>query len=206
MESVSLEWAQSKVHLALFERVENARELRQRLIEASTLPDDDAGNLERSQVDYAFVDASMITSRAHIMTAVTQALLAQAQANLKSKTMHSEVIWMLEPGTNISEALKHFGMSATTRDLLLVRIQQQDAAEQSTQSIETAMKSIVKGDLAPLDLLGQLPDGRLNEKSIRKIYKLNSDAALAGLEPGSRQLSETIDRIVTSVVALKSVQ
>ncbi|GAA6008938.1 hypothetical protein JCM11491_003840 [Sporobolomyces phaffii] len=203
MESFPLDYAGSTVHAALFRRVENAAQLRQRLIAASTLPDDQPGDDERRAVDYAFIDAAMITSRLHVLTAVSQALLAQAHNALRSKTLHSEVISMLEPGTNISEALKHFGLSAKTKDLLLVRIQQQGS--EPSEQIQDGMKSIVEGQLASLDLLGTLPEGGTNDKSLRKLYKLNGDAALAALTPGSRQYLQTLDQLVTSSTALKSV-
>ncbi|GAA5828688.1 hypothetical protein JCM5353_008502 [Sporobolomyces roseus] len=203
MESLKLHYANSTVHLALFNNVTNSSTLRQRLINASTLADDDEGERERSIVDYAFIDASMITSRFHLMTAVTQALLAQANNSLKSKTLHSEVIWMLEPGSNISEALKHFGLSANTKHLLLVRIQQ--GGGETAEDVEKGMRAIVEGELASLDQLGRLPNDGTNFKSLRKIYKLNSDAALASLQPGTPELLSTLDQIVTSQVALKSV-
>ncbi|GAA6061398.1 hypothetical protein JCM10212_000658 [Sporobolomyces blumeae] len=203
MESIRLAHAQSTVHVALYTNVENASTLRQRLIHASTLPDDDDGNSQRQQVDFAFIDAAMITSRLHLLTAVHQAILADARGALKSKTLHSEVIWMLDPGTNISEALKHFGMSANTRDLLLVRIQRD--ANGAERAVDKEMRDIVEGQLASLDLLGRLPDGRTNEKSLRKVYKLNGDAAIASVQPGTDASLRVLDELVTSLVALKSV-
>ncbi|GAA5893238.1 Cgi121p [Sporobolomyces salmoneus] len=202
--SFPLAFAHSIAHIALFSRVKNSSQLRQRLITASTLPDDSEGDKERQVVDYAFIDAGMITSRLHLLTAVSQALLAQAEDNLKSKTLHSEVIWMLEPGSNISEALKHFGLSATTKDLLLVRIQPETASD-TPQEIEEGMKSIVEGEIASLDLLGKLPGGGTNEKSLRKIYKLNGDAALGSLKPETEEYKRIFDELVTSSTALKSV-
>ncbi|GAA5974621.1 hypothetical protein JCM5350_001222 [Sporobolomyces pararoseus] len=203
MEAYSLQHADCTVYLALFRRVQNAQSLRQRLISASTLPESDDGDKERAAVDYAFIDASMITSRLHLLTAINQALLTPS---LKSKTLHSEVIWMLEPGTNISEALKHFGLSANTKDLLLVRIRGNESAEKQTSAdVEAGMKSIVEGELASLDLLGNLPEGGTNDKGLRKIYKLNGDAALASVKAGTQEYSTTLDQLVTSCTALKSV-
>ena len=83
-----------------------------------------------------------ITSRLHLLTAVNQALLAKATQTLRTKTVHSEVLWELEPGTNVShsqpasrprsltpaglfkinDSLKHFGLGPSTTSLLLVKI------------------------------------------------------------------------------------
>lgn len=130
MESYPLPYAQSTAYLSLY-AVRNAAELRSRLVAASQLPDDERGNEERRAVDFAFVDAKMvrvgfyqsslsrlrlspgrgmdltsmpqITSRLHALTAVQQALLARADGTLKTKTVHSEVLWMLEPGSNVGD-------------------------------------------------------------------------------------------------------
>jgi Kinase binding protein CGI-121 len=46
--------------------------------------------------------AVQVTSVLHIQTAITQALLAAAQNTLRTKTVHSEVIWALNPSNNVS--------------------------------------------------------------------------------------------------------
>ena len=62
MESYALTYAASSVHLCLF-AVRNAAELRARLVTASQLPDYDEGNEERKAVDFAFIDAKMVSGR-----------------------------------------------------------------------------------------------------------------------------------------------
>lgn len=49
-----------------------------------------------------------ITSRMHALVAVQQALLARADGALKTKTIHSEVLWMLEPGSNVRTGVRAF--------------------------------------------------------------------------------------------------
>ena len=49
----------STVHLALFSDVENAAELRRRLVSAATVPGEE-GEHEREAVNYAFVDAKLV--------------------------------------------------------------------------------------------------------------------------------------------------
>lgn len=233
MESYPLTYAASTVHLCLF-AVRNAAELRSRLVAASQLPDDDEGNKERKAVDFAFIDARMvsqafvcmfacpcrcstmsqatcsclwrplqITSRMHALVAVQQALLAQADDALKTRTIHSEVLWMLEPGTNvgprygedstasrahldfcppesllaqISDSLKHFGLTPSTRFLLLVHIAPLvaggDAVARSRTEADEVLKrmnTIVEGDVLSLEDLGRLPDAGTDEKAIRKV-------------------------------------
>jgi EKC/KEOPS complex subunit CGI121/TPRKB len=111
------------VHVALFKHVVNAARLRARIVRASTLEGKE-GDVEREAVNFAFVDARLVrrtddftftktgtenwccdvqvTSVLHIQTAVTQALLAATQNTLRTKTVHSEVIWALNPSNNVS--------------------------------------------------------------------------------------------------------
>jgi EKC/KEOPS complex subunit CGI121/TPRKB len=111
----------STVHVALFKHVTNAARLRARIVRASTLEGTE-GDVEREAVNFAFVDARLVrrtddftfagteywccdiqvTSVLHIQTAITQALLAASQNTLRTKTVHSEVIWALNPNNNVS--------------------------------------------------------------------------------------------------------
>ena len=89
------------VSIALFSGLANAPQIKARLVAASTLPDDEAGDSERTAVEFAFVDAATISSRLHLLTAISQALLAQSDVSLRTKTVQSEVLWALSPGANV---------------------------------------------------------------------------------------------------------
>jgi EKC/KEOPS complex subunit CGI121/TPRKB len=119
MESYPLVSQNAIVHIALFSNLINAIELRSRLVAASLLTIEQGGDIERSKLDFAFIDANMvctsllscriatdgsgpqIISRLHLLTAVNQALIAHAAKKLKTTTIHSEIILELEPGTNV---------------------------------------------------------------------------------------------------------
>ena len=196
------------VHVAHF-TIRNAQELRTRLVTASTMPDGIEGNLERERVRFTFIDAAMvsrvssnlssflidlrqISSRLHLLTAVNQALLAESSDTLATHNIHSEVVWMLEPGTNvrrpfprlcnrilkrcsfqISDSLKNFGLSKATTNLIIVRIAPMiDSLAKSMEeeeSIFEAMQSLVDGETADIELLGGLPNGGTNWKALRKV-------------------------------------
>ncbi|GAA6031053.1 hypothetical protein JCM8097_003981 [Rhodosporidiobolus ruineniae] len=223
MESYPLPHLSTTAHLALFTPLSpaSAASLRQRLVAASTAQGE-AGDLERRAVDFAFLDASRVTSRLHVLTAVNQALLAQASpAGLKTKTAHSEVLWMLEPGTNITDSLRHFGLSPSTRSLLLVHLAPSPSSSSSSsspadasppphsdaQAVLARLEKLVEGSgarLESLKWLGRLPDGGTDEKGLRKLYKLNADAAFSSLALGSPQHLDALDRLCTSAVALKA--
>ena len=59
MESFAYPHFSSIAHVALFNRVTNAAELRARIVRASSLEGDD-GDAEREAVNFAFVDARLV--------------------------------------------------------------------------------------------------------------------------------------------------
>lgn len=61
MESYPLPHAGQTVHIAVWS-VRNAAQLRHRLVAASQLPADEEGERERAAVDFAFVDAKMVST------------------------------------------------------------------------------------------------------------------------------------------------
>lgn len=118
MEIIAYNNFQAKVHLALFTSVANSKEIRERIIKASTA-DGANGDAERAAVNFAFVDAKLvfsvigyhlfdilrllkIASPRHLLTATYQSMLAESQQALKTKTVHSEIIWSLNPTNNVS--------------------------------------------------------------------------------------------------------
>ncbi|SGY54543.1 BQ5605_C006g03886 [Microbotryum silenes-dioicae] len=236
METILLSHHNVVVHYALFS-LRNASYLRQRLIAASTLPDDEHGTSERQAVKFAFLDASMVsaptrsshmklytelmprrsalqlTSRLHLLTAVSQALLSRSNGTARTHTIHSEILYSLEPGTNISDSLKHFGLSNTTQHLCLVHVTSTPA--ESLNSINEAGKRVLErmqalvdgGGLLSLDQLGGHEGSLVNEKSLRRLYKLNQDPLLLKAQASNnpRTSSKALDEIVISAVALKVV-
>lgn len=228
----------SKVHLGLYCNVSNAAELKKRLVTAATLAGED-GEREREAVNYAFIDATLvsilfflylpwltmqqITSRLHVQTAIYQAILAYVQGSLRTKSIHSEVLWALSPGHNvskncancftdyihvsfqISEAISRFGVSDTARTLLVIRV---SPPSHSAHYFETRIGLVLKGDLQPLSSLEQFTNWSLVRKvrssfpeymvSIHRrlqYYKLNADPLVHA----------RVDQLVVSAIAMKSV-
>ncbi|KAM0788900.1 hypothetical protein ACM66B_002982 [Microbotryomycetes sp. NB124-2] len=138
----------------------------------------------------------------HLLTAVTQALVAKSEGTLKTKTVHSEVLWCLEPGSNITDSLKHFGLNAMTTSLALVRID--STGSDAATSVLQRMSQLVATEAVSLDFLGQLPNDGTNVKALRKIYKLNNDPVLKGVDQSTTQARQILDKLCTSAVALKT--
>ncbi|KAF5388147.1 hypothetical protein D9615_000010 [Tricholomella constricta] len=173
----------SVVHTALYTNISNAAALRKRIIEAA-VAEGEAGERERDAVNFAFIDARLITSRLHLQTAIYQAILAESQKSLRTRTVHSEVIWALNPTNNITEALRRYGVSETTTSVIVVSI------DGATTDMESKMGATVAGTLTGFSKLEDVTDWA----AVAKYHKLNklSDAS-------------EVDKIVVSTVAMKSV-
>ncbi|EIW81984.1 CGI-121-domain-containing protein [Coniophora puteana RWD-64-598 SS2] len=182
------------VHVALFIDVFNAAALKARIVRAATLTGPE-GDAEREALNFAFVDASLITSALHLQTAISQASLAAAQNTLRTKTVHSEILWALCPTNNISEAIRRYGISDTSKALFVVRV---DSA--SVGDVEERMRGVVEGRVVPLSTLAELVDWQ----AVKKYNKLNTEPAVKKAANVDAEHA-IIDNIVISSVASKGV-
>ncbi|KAJ7081371.1 CGI-121-domain-containing protein [Mycena belliarum] len=187
----------SCVHAALYIDVSDADLLRKRLITASTA-EGLTGARERDAVNFAFIEARLITSADHLRTAIYQAVLAAAQGGLRTKTVHSEIIWALNPTNNITEAMRRYGVSDTTSALVVVRIA---GPELLPASVEADMDAVVTGTKASFAALHDLTDW----PAVKKYYKLGNEAGIRDAKDDPEREHAVVDHIVVSSVAMKSV-
>ncbi|KAF8351741.1 CGI-121-domain-containing protein [Amanita rubescens] len=203
----------SRAHIALFSSLSplTLSNLRQQIIDASLLPPSDspdctpAAEAQREAVNFAFLNPHLITSKLHLQTAIYQAILAETGKALRTKTVHSEILWALNPTNNISEAIRRYGLpsnsssnsnSSDSTALLVVRV---CGSELSVAEAQEKMARVVQGTLVPLDTLGSLTDWA----TIKKYHKLNNESWTKNIsDVGERQ---AVDNIVISTVAMKSV-
>jgi len=200
METIHLPALNKTAFVSLFKDIQNPGSILSRIQSASKLEGEE-GDRERQRVNFAFVDAKLITSHTHLQTAIVQALLAAARDDLRTKTVHSEIIWSLDPSTNISDALRRFGVSKNTKGLLLVRVTDLTKDSAIAGKVEQSMKELIPGVIADLSELSTFTDW----KEVRKVYRLNADSFVQAAEP-EQVLIVKIDRIVSSIVATKGVQ
>ncbi|KAF8806962.1 CGI-121-domain-containing protein [Phlegmacium glaucopus] len=182
----------SYAHIALFRNVSTSEKLKNRIISAS-VTQGESGDKEREAVNFVFIDARLITSKLHLQTAISQAILAESQGQLRTKTVHSEVLYYLNPTHNITEAIRRYGISKGNVDVIVVKI---GSSELSPAAVEGNMKEVIDGTIVPLLELENVTDW----SSVKKYHKLNGEAAIKGSKE-----REIIDNIVVSSVAMKSV-
>ncbi|KAJ7644349.1 kinase binding protein CGI-121-domain-containing protein [Roridomyces roridus] len=187
----------SSVHAALFKDVSDAAQLRQRLITASTAEGPD-GTRARDALNFAFIEARLITSLQHLRTAIHQAVMADALGSLRTRTVHSEIIWSLNPTNNISEAMRRYGVSDTSTSLVVVRI---DSPELSVTDIERDMDAAVNGTKVPFADLRDITDWT----AVKKYHKLGNEVAIQQTKGDVDRERGVVDEIATSSVAMKMV-
>jgi EKC/KEOPS complex subunit CGI121/TPRKB len=146
------------VHVALYTDVENAPFLKAQLL---------AGNTD---FEYAFIDASTIISTKHVLAATFRAMNDYLNERLKSRNIHSEIVFCLSPNNNIGEAFKKFGISDSTKDLVVVKVSTNPNV--THESVETHLQDAIKGTPRPFEDRTFL--GISDLPKIAKAYKVSS--------------------------------
>ncbi|KAJ3811281.1 kinase binding protein CGI-121-domain-containing protein [Lentinula lateritia] len=190
----------NEAHAMLFYPVSNPGKIKQRIIDAAKSKGHEAEE-EREAVNFSFIDASLITSRLHLETALNQAILAESQGSLRTKTVHSEILFALNPTNNITEAIRRYGVSDTTKALLVVQIVNSSATTATAASIsdvEIQMKNVVNGTIVSFDELAKLTDWN----TVEKYHKLGNEVKE---KRDVAQARAFIDNVAVSSVAMKSV-
>lgn len=198
-----------------------------------------------------------IVNRDQLLTAVYSALQADAAGSLKTKTLHSEILLSLHPASTVSrfmsltcpkvgqtltslsnqpqinDALRKFGISPSTRNLILVRVNKPTSTERAQEDVEQAcvdeMSDLVQGDISSLDSLGGMADSQVDWKGLKKVqsclrvresvtmshklnlwlgclqlYKLN-EMNLASGSPSTEQELQLLESVIVSTIATKPV-
>ncbi|CAE7032017.1 hypothetical protein P3342_006739 [Pyrenophora teres f. teres] len=171
------------VHVGLFTDVANAAFLRSQLLDAN--PD----------FDYAFLDASMIISPQHLLSATFLALHNFLTSRPKTRTPHSELVFRLSPNNNIGESYKKFGISDATTTLIAVKLPLSTSGpggvyskDESTtnQSVSKHLQSVIQGTCVEIGEAGEQLSMSRDFTRIRKAYKLGGGDGAGGGKKGSK--------------------
>ncbi|PNP54651.1 hypothetical protein THARTR1_05208 [Trichoderma harzianum] len=195
IETIELEHvpASYRVYLALFRNVKNAAFLHQQLL------------ARNAEFEYAFIDASTIVSRMHLLSAVFKAVNGSVTGALKTPNVHSETVVSLSSSSNIADAYRRFGISPSTTDLFVVKIvfpTDSNPLPASVDAISQHLTDNIEGDAVPAtdDTIETITDVR----AVRKSYKLNGLAWLDSIKDELVKRKE-IERLVLGGMALRGV-
>ncbi|KAM0329481.1 hypothetical protein ACHAQA_004790 [Verticillium albo-atrum] len=185
--------ADHQVHAALFRDVQNAAFLHSQLL------------ARNADFEYAFIDASVVVSRTHVLAAAFRALAAKLSDNLKTPNVHSELVTSLSPSNNIADAYRRYGISPATKDLVVVKITYPtDAAPTPTShdDLEKHLTENVQGTAVGFsdEELARTTDWA----KVKKYYKLNGLAWLDAIKDEGEKRSQ-MDELVLGAMALRGV-
>ncbi|KAL5361929.1 EKC/KEOPS complex subunit cgi121 [Aspergillus floccosus] len=158
LETLNLPHVPLPVHVALYRDVQNAPFLRQQLI---------SGN---AGFEYAFIDASMVLSRSHALSAVFRAINDYLNQRLKSRNVHSETVFSFSPNNNIADSFRRFGITDSTKDLLVVKVSV--TPDITRESVAAHLAQSVEGTPVPFD--DETLSGISDIAKIKKAYKLGA--------------------------------
>lgn len=90
------------IHFSIFHSVSNLAALLSCL--RAGKPDETLSQSVTPEVlsQYAFLNASVIASRQHVLNAVLEALTRKESGDMKTRSWSTEVMWILWPGGNVS--------------------------------------------------------------------------------------------------------
>ncbi|KAB5549472.1 protein CGI121 [Coniochaeta sp. 2T2.1] len=177
LEEITLEHvpASHRVCLGLFRDVTNAGYLQSQLL------------ARNADFEYAFIDASSVVSRLHLLTAVYKALTVLLDGTLKTPNVHSEIVCALSASNNISEAYRRWGIIDATKDVVIVKVlfpTETRPEPPSAQEVYAHLTEVVQG--SPVALTDEALAECADWPKVRKYYKLNNAPTLDGRDEASK--------------------
>ncbi|KAK4504237.1 hypothetical protein PRZ48_005153 [Zasmidium cellare] len=142
------------LHICLFEQVQNASFLRRQLLEGNT------------DFEYAFLDASVLLSKNHVLASCFRSINDLLNNRLKTRNVHSEIVFALSPNSNIAESFRRFGLSDDSKNIVAIKVGGDRA------KIEEHLLANVEGKA--VELTDEALAGMHDAARIRKIYRLEA--------------------------------
>jgi len=164
LDSLNLEHVPSShtIHIALFRNVKNAAFLHQQLLTGNTA------------FEYAFIDASVIISRLHALSAAYRAVNDLLENRLKSRNVHSEIVFSLSPNNNIAESFRRFGISPTTSSLLVIKVST-PLLPFTAEKIQEHLGASIEGE--QIAFTDEELQNMTDLARVKKIYKINAGSS-----------------------------
>ncbi|KAL2022113.1 hypothetical protein VTK56DRAFT_6157 [Thermocarpiscus australiensis] len=192
-----------QVYAALFRGVTNTDFLHAQLLSRN------------SEFEYAFIDASSVVSRLHLLSAIYNALSTLLDGTLRTPNVHSEIVVSLSTNNNIADAYRRWGITpGKTKDLIVVKVLSPPSTSTTTAQDESQprpqpqtrgaiwahLAKHVNGTPTPLTdaELAQATDW----PKVRKYYRLNGVPALEGLRDEDERRRQ-MERLVIMGMALR---
>ncbi|KYR00720.1 hypothetical protein DLAC_02760 [Tieghemostelium lacteum] len=101
--------------------------------------DEIMSKLLKGELEYSIINCKAIFDHRQLLFAATKVLSIQHSSKLSTHNVHSELIYLLSPTTNMKDSIKKFGLQADDKQFYI-------AIFNSTSEKLNDIKSLVKGD------------------------------------------------------------
>lgn len=172
------------LYVSCYTNVTNAAYLKEQLIAAN------------QDFNYAFIDASVILSRKHLLAACFRALNDYIHDRLKSNNVQSEIVFCLSPNNNIGEAFRRFGIGDGSRSLVAVKVG--EAGDVTPEVVERHLQSVVQGQ--KVEFSDQWLAGVCDVSRVRKVYKVPDENKAKDLD---REAKNRLEAQVLGLMCLR---
>lgn len=139
--------------LYLFADVENTPEIRKKLLSGA--------------IECCVVKASMVVDPFQISVAANKAALRQHRCQLTTRSVFTEILYVMSSSSNISLSLSKFGIHDSDTNIIFVSIHD----ESDNENLEREITELVKGRPLPLSKLRDFMD----EPLVKKTYKIDDE-------------------------------
>ncbi|KAI6082837.1 hypothetical protein F4821DRAFT_263518 [Hypoxylon rubiginosum] len=192
LETIQLEHVPSThtVHIGVFKDVENSEFLHQQLLSRN------------AEFEYAFIDASSVTSRFQVLAAIYKAITIQLSGAMKTPNIHSEIVCSLSPNNNISEAYRRFGITPSSKHLIIAKVLITPQTTLTPSALNEHLLAHVKGMPVPFTDEALQAEQLTDWAKVRKYYKLNNVGWLDGVKDETEKRRE-MEVLVLGGMALR---
>ncbi|KAI6813657.1 hypothetical protein KC332_g11292 [Hortaea werneckii] len=113
--------------------------------------------------------------RQQLLQGCFRAINDMLQGRLKSKNVHSEIVFSLSQNNNISESFRRFGVNDSTKDVVAIKV---GGGDVDAKHVEHHLLQHVEGTPVAFtdEILGEMRD----EARLKKVYKIET---VDGAEP-----------------------
>ncbi|KAF2236472.1 CGI-121-domain-containing protein [Viridothelium virens] len=125
--------------------------------------------------EYAFIDAEVILSTTHLLAACFRAINNLNANRLKTRNVHSEIVFALSPNNNIAESFRRFGLVDDTKHIVAIKVGMSTTPDITEESVRRHLMANVEGNAAALADATFAETG--NVARIRKLYKIQDQSS-----------------------------
>ena len=136
------------VRVCVFDKVVNCKKLRELLFMGS--------------LNCALIKPGLVSSELQLVCAAEKALLRQKTGSMKTRNVNTEILFCLYPENQVSEALKCFGITDSSKEVMAVTLDDSDGSKMKN------FRQSVEGEIVEIQNIPSFSD----LKAICNLYKL----------------------------------